>query len=458
MITQSLPSLCNANLEVPLATGGTHRYINLDNTASTSPLEVVARALDEVVPWYSSVHRGTGFASQVSTTLYENARHAVGTFVGARATDTVVFVRNTTEALNLLTHCIPFAADDVVLSTSVEHHANMLPWRRVATVIALPPPPSPAELITDIQRTFDNTKRHIAVVTITGASNVTGEVFPLREIADIAHKNGALFVVDAAQLAPHRAIDMADIGIDCIAFSGHKMYAPYGTGALVLPTSLAAKAEPLLAGGGAIDLVTLDDVSWTSPPDRLEAGSPNVLGAIAMGTAATALQGVGMDTVASHESDLLTHARPQLMDIPGITMHSLWNGPDIDRLGVATFSLEGTHHALLAAILSAEYAIGVRHGCFCAHPYVTHLLGIGRDEMEAVRSDITRGDKRNVPGAVRASFGIGTTREDIDHLTAALRHISENGPELEYAQDRQTGDFMPRNDNRPFPVFVHSSF
>jgi selenocysteine lyase/cysteine desulfurase len=447
------PKLCGAGIEVPLADGTQRRYVNLDCAASTQALEVVVTAVNDVLPWYSSVHRGAGHLSQVSTRLYEAARQAVGTFVGARPDDSVVFVRNTTDAINHLAACLRIPAGATVLTTEIEHHANMLPWRRLGPVEHLPPPRSPEALLASMEAALRSAGGRVAVVAVTGASNVTGEVMPVAEMARIAHAHGAIISVDAAQLAPHRTIDMAAMGVDCLALSGHKMYAPFGTGALVVRTALVADAEPLLAGGGAVDFVTVDDVLWTGMPDRLEAGSPNVIGAIALGVAATTLSAVGMDNIAEHERDLLARVDAGFANLRGVTRLRLWDGPDVDRLGVVTFTVDGLHHALVAAALSAEHAIGVRHGCFCAHPYITHLLGIDAAAADSVRSSLRRGERAGIPGAVRASFGIGTTERDIDAFIVAMAELMERGPRLAYAQDEHTGDFLPVTDARTWPRF-----
>src|SRR6202035_420766 len=240
----------------------------------------------------------------------------------------------------------------------------------------------------------------VAVVAVTGASNVTGEVMPVAEMARIAHAHGAIISVDAAQLAPHRTIDMAAMDVDCLALSGHKMYAPFGAGALVVRTALVADAEPLLAGGGAVDFVTVDDVLWTGMPDRLEAGSPNVIGAIALRVAAGTLSSIGGSRIAAHERDLLARVDAAFAGMPRLRRLRLWDDPSVDRLGVVTFTVEGMDHALVAAALSAEHAIGVRHGCFCAHPYITHLLGVSSNEAVSIRERLRRGEHRDIPGAV----------------------------------------------------------
>jgi selenocysteine lyase/cysteine desulfurase len=454
MITGALPRLCGADIEVPLADGTLRRYVNLDCAASTPALESVVTAVTEALPWYSSVHRGAGHLSQVSTRLYEAARQAVATFVGARDGDSVIFVRNTTDAINHLAACLRVPAGARVLTTEMEHHANMLPWRRLGAVEHLPPPASPARLLESMEAALRAGGGRFAVVAVTGASNVTGEVMPVAEMARLAHAHGAIISVDAAQLAPHRTIDMAATDVDCLAFSGHKMYAPFGAGALVVRTELVAEAEPLLAGGGAVDFVTVDDVLWTGMPDRLEAGSPNVIGAIALGVACTTLSTVGMERIAEHERELLARAEAGLSSLPRLQRLRLWHDPTADRLGVVTFTVEGMHHALVAGALSAEHAVGVRHGCFCAHPYITHLLGIDAVAADSVRNSLRRGERAGIPGAVRASFGIGTSERDIDAFVGALAELLERGPRLEYRQDDQTGDFLPVRDARTWPAFA----
>jgi selenocysteine lyase/cysteine desulfurase len=448
-----LPRLVGADLEVQLAGGETRSYVNLDMAASTPAMEAVADAVIEFLPWYSSVHRGAGFASQVSTRAYEAARSAVATFAGARASDAVIFVRNTTEAVNLLTHCLVLRPGHAVLSTIVEHHANMLPWRRLARVELLDPPESPEQLLAGLRRALEDRHRPIGIVAITGASNVTGEVFPVAEIGRLVHEYGALLAVDAAQLAPHRSIDMVAMGIDFLALSGHKMYAPFGGGVLIGPSAVLADAEPMLAGGGAVTYVTTDDVQWAPLPDRHEAGSPNVVGAIALGAACTVLEQTGMVHIGAHEKRLLAYLDEQIDDLPKLHRLRLWDGPDVDRLGVSTFTVDGMHHALVASVLSAEHAIGVRHGCFCAHPYITHLLGVGIADAHTIRERLRRGEHHEIPGAIRASFGIGTTVEHIDRLVAALREITTRGPKLDYVEDPHTGDYLPVDDQRRLPAF-----
>jgi selenocysteine lyase/cysteine desulfurase len=407
--------LLGSDVEVPCADGHLRRYVNLDYAASTPVMAAVWDVVEAFVPWYSSVHRGTGAKSQVSTAAYEHARDVVAHFAGAPEAS-VVFVRNTTEAVNVLATALPPGTR--VLSTPVEHHANMLPWRRHELQL-LPFTTSADELLTVTARALREAPADL--LAVTGASNVTGEVWPLKELASLAHAHGAQLFVDAAQLAPHRALRMAETGIDHLAISGHKLYAPFGAGALVSQSPLGG--EPLLHGGGAIKLVTLDDVIWADAPDRFEAGSPNVIGAVALAAACEALETIGMDALADREKALAKHLDNGLGTVPGLKQLTLWPGHE-ERVGVASFTLAGHKAKALAARLSADYAIGVRHGCFCAHPLITRLLQISEAESRRLQAALRAGLEPELPGAVRASLGLGTTVADIDALIGALDEIS----------------------------------
>jgi selenocysteine lyase/cysteine desulfurase len=443
-----LPLLLGADLEVPCVDGRSRRYVNLDYAASTPVMAEVWAAVEAFVPWYSSVHRGTGVKSQVSTAAFEEARSAVAAFVGAGADDHVVFVRNTTEAINVLAAALPEGTR--VLSSPAEHHANMLPWRR-HDVRLLPFTRSADELLHVCERVLREARAPIDLVAVSGASNVTGEIWPVAQLAALAHHHGAELFVDAAELAPHRPIDMTRSGIDHLAFSGHKLYAPFGAGALVAGARRLAARSPLLRGGGAVKLVTLDDVIWADSPERHEAGSPDVVGVVALAAACRLLREIGMDTVAAHERLLAARLWNGLLSVPGLDTLRLWKAGATDRVGVATFTLDGCPHPLLAAILSAEHAIGVRHGCFCAHPLITRLLGVSDAELGRLRSELQAGRRPLLPGAVRASIGLGTTAADIDRLLGALHELGDSGPRWRYRHVREHDEYEPVG-RRPVPA------
>ncbi len=430
--------LLGAETVVPCVDGRSRRYVNLDYAASTPVMAAVWNAVEAFVPWYSSVHRGSGVKSQISTAAFEDARETIADFVGACGDDIVVFVRNTTEAINVLAAALPEGAG--VLSSVVEHHSNLLPWRRHALRL-LPATGSPDELLDACERALRSARPRIELLAVTGASNVTGEVWPVAELAEVAHAHGAQLFVDAAQLAPHRPIDMAGSGIDFLALSGHKLYAPFGAGALVGDGRRLQERAPLLHGGGAIELVTPDDVIWSDGPQRHEAGSPNVVGAVALAAACRALLDLGMDAVAERERELAASLWSALSGVPGLRRLTLWP-EDVERVGVATFNLEGYRDPLLAAILSAEHAIGVRHGCFCAHLLMTRLLGIPDAEIDRLASDLRAGQRPALPGAVRASLGLGSTRDDIDRLVDALCEIADIGPRSRYVHQASHDEYQ----------------
>jgi selenocysteine lyase/cysteine desulfurase len=424
---------------VPCVDGTGRPYLSLDAAASTPALPAVAQRVTDFLPWYSSVHRGAGWKSQLATAAYEEAREAALAFAGRSGTDDVAIIcRNTTEAINHLAYRLALAPDDVVVTTVVEHHANLLPWARLARRRYVECGPDGTFTTHDVVAALDASPRP-KLLSVTGASNVTGWMPPVDELIDAAHARGIPVLVDGAQLAPHRPLPAA---ADFVAWSGHKMYAPFGAGVLIGPRAAFATGDPFLAGGGAVDLVDLDEVVWTDPPEREEAGSPNVLGAVALHAAIDELATIGWDRIAAHDTALALRLRNGLADIDGVRI--LGAIPDDRLLPVVSFVVEDVPHALVAARLSAEHAIGVRHGCFCAHPYLLRLLDVPEAEVAAYHDAVRRGDRRRIPGAVRASAGLSTTEADVDRLLAAVASIAGDGPSrVTYVQDEHTGDYWP---------------
>jgi selenocysteine lyase/cysteine desulfurase len=397
--------------------------VNLDYAATTPALQATLDAVSAFLPHYGSVHRGGGRRSALSTDAFEVARSAVAGFVGCPAASSTIFVRNTTEAANVLAAALP--AGSRVLCTPFEHHANLLPWR-VHRVEHLPFVGSADDLVEalDVELTAARVVDHpFGLVAVSGASNVSGEVTPLSELAAVAHSHGARVFVDAAQLAPHRPIDMAADGIDFLAFSGHKLYAPFGTGALIARDETLADGLPLLRGGGAVRLVSLEDVAWSELPHRYEAGTPNTVGAVALGAACRALSEYGMSRLREDEQRLGERLWSGLQEIRGVRLLRMWRSA-ADRVGVAAFTVPGHDSHGVAAELSDRFGIAVRSGAFCAHPLVAHLLGVPSTEVDGLFREIADGAEVRVPGAVRASIGVGVSEEAIDRLLEALEAIS----------------------------------
>ncbi len=432
--------LVGDGLAAPCIDGRERPYLSLDAAASTGALPAVAERVAEFMPRYSSIHRGAGWKSQLATADYEEARAAALAYAGKTGDDDVaVICRNTTEAVNHLAYRLRLEPDDVVVTTVVEHHANLLPWARLARRRYVDCGTDGTFDADDVAAALDDGPR-ARLLAVTGASNVTGWIPPVDAIVAAAHERGVPVLVDAAQVAAHRPLPG---GADFLAWSGHKMYAPYGGGVLVGPRRTFETGDPFLAGGGAVDLVDLDEVVWTDPPEREEAGSPNVVGAVALHAAIDELRRIGWPAIVAHDDAMARRLRAGLAAIPGV--HLLGPGLDTPTLPVATFVVDGAHHALVAARLSAEHAIGVRHGCFCAHPYLLRLLGLDPTEVADYRSAVLRGDRRHIPGAVRASAGLSTTAADIDRFLAAVADIAAgDDPPVPYDQDPDTGDYWPR--------------
>jgi len=439
-MTSALLPLVGDDIEVPCVDGVDRRYLSFDAAASTGALPEVAQRVAEFVPRYSSVHRGAGWKSQEATAAYEEAREAALRFAERQEGDDVAIIcRNTTEAINHLAYRLRLGPDEVVVSTVVEHHANLLPWSRTAAGRYIECGSSGVFDLEDVTRAIERGPRP-RLLAVTGASNVTGWVPPIEAIVEVAHDHGVPVLVDAAQLAPHRPMPRT---ADFLAWSGHKMYAPFGAGILLGPRDAFVDGDPFLAGGGAVDLVDLDAVVWTDPPEREEAGSPNVIGAIALHAAIDGLKGLGWDRIRAHDDELARRLHDGLDGIDGVRV--LGTIPEHDRLPVASFVVEGVPHALVAARLSAEFAIGVRHGCFCAHPYLMRLLDLDHDEIARYRAAVQRGDRREVPGAVRASAGINTTGADVDRLLDAVATVAQaRALPVGYEQDTHTGDYWPQ--------------
>ncbi|MDT0327288.1 aminotransferase class V-fold PLP-dependent enzyme [Nocardiopsis lambiniae] len=416
---------------VPLVTGEHVEYANLDYAASAPCLTPVADALSAALPYYASVHRGAGHHSQVSTDAYERARRSVARFLGVRTepADAVVFVRGTTDALNLLARSVPQGCTVVVFES--EHHASLLPWEHPASqagaVIRLPLPGSPEAAVDAARAALATAPQGPRLLCVTAASNVTGEIWPVEELVAAAHAEGARVVVDAAQYVPHLPFHLERTGADYVALSAHKLYAPFGSGVLAGRADWLREAVPYLSGGGATRSVTDHDVVWNDLPARHEAGSPNVLGAVALAAACDTLTPKVQESLHIRESALVERLRAGLAEIDGVHELSLW-GDEHPRVGIVSFVVDGLPADLLAAALSAEYGIGVRDGLFCAHPLTRHLLPEGHGQ------------------AVRASLGIGTTWEHVDRLVGAVADLVAHGPCREYAD--ADGRLVPIPDPR----------
>ncbi len=451
-----MPTLKNESLrqltigideEVPVLGGKKLRYINFDNAASTPTLKPVVDKVDEFLKWYSNVHRGTGFKSKLSSWAFETSRQRIAEFVNGNQKERIVlFAKNATEAINHLAHRFPFRKDSVVLTTIMEHHSNELPWRKAAHVVHIGVLPDGRVDENDFQQKLQTYKDRIQLVAVTGASNVTGYVNPIHSYARWAHEIGSKFFCDAAQLAPHRPIDMKSPGdpecIDYLAFSAHKIYAPYGLGVLIAERKPFEQGDPDIVGGGTVDIVNLENAYWSELPDKEEAGTPDIVGAVALAAAINLLHDIGWKTIIDHESELTRYALEKIREIPGIVIYGDADpGRSHERLGVISLNIEKIPHALTAAILNYEWAVGTRNGCFCAHPYVKAIMHVNEHDAKKMEAEILRRDRSHLPGTVRISFGIYNTTDEIDILSEALHAIALGKYQDGYLLNKERGEY-----------------
>lgn len=414
------------NTLVPLADESKVPYINFDNAATTPPFISVMDKINDFCPYYSSVHRGTGYKSILSTQLYEQARNIVLDFVkGDPSYHTVIFLQNTTQAINKLSYrLMDEIQDDIVLSTYMEHHSNDLPWRYRYNTDYVDLDNSGRLSLEHLEYLLKKYKGKVKLLTVTGASNVTGYINPIHEMAELAHRYGSKILVDGAQLIPHHPVDLKPVGhpqhIDYIVFSGHKMYAPFGTGVLIAPKDKFEKGISEYIGGGTVDLVTPKEVRWLPPPYREEAGTPNLLGVIALIESINTLQRLNMEKISKYEKDLTRYTLENIKTVPNLI---LYDDEDIEnKVSILSFNIQGLYHETVAIALALEEGIAVRNGCFCAQPYIQKLLNISMDNIDKYKEneDFPR------PGTVRISYGLYNNHKEIDNFIDLLKRIGNN--------------------------------
>ena len=409
--------------------------INLDNAATTPPFKDVVREIERKLKCYGSIGRGKGQKSEYSTEVYANGRDIVKDFVGGTSDIyTVFYVDNTTDGINKLSSALIESDEDIILTTRMEHHANDLPWRERARVIYAEVDENGRLIIDDIERILEAYNGAVKYVSVTAASNVTGYVNDVHYIAKLAHRYGAKIVVDGAQIVAHRAFSMlgktAEENIDFFVFSAHKMYSPFGGGAVVGLTDVLSKHLPMFYGGGMVEAVCDNSVIYAHAPDRYEAGSPNYPGVVGMLKAIEILKHIGFDYIVRHEQHLLRKVLDGLKSIPGVILYA--DNEDIsDRVGIVTFNLQGIKSEDVANMLAGYRGIAVRHAAFCAHPYVRRLTG----EPETVPCSPPK-------GMVRVSFGIYNNEKDVDCFLAAIKEILFRKHLTAIARDRTAGTLL----------------
>ncbi|QHS23145.1 cysteine desulfurase [Virgibacillus sp. MSP4-1] len=381
-----------------------HPLVYLDSAATSQKPQPVIEKINEYYSMHNSnVHRGVHTLGNRATEGYEGAREKVRKFIHAKSTKEIIFTRGTTTSINTIAYSYArthLTEGDEIVLTPMEHHSNIIPWQQAAKAAGaelkyLPLQSDGTIRLEDVENTVSERTK---IVAMGHVSNVLGTINPIKETAEIAHRNGAIMVVDGAQSTPHKTVDVQDLDCDFFTFSGHKMCGPSGVGVLYGKKELLEEMEPVEFGGEMIDFVGLYDSTWKELPWKFEGGTPIIAGAIGLGAAIDYLEDIGLDNIHKHEQELAAYALEQFRKIDGAEVY----GPE-ERAGLVTFNLDGVHPHDVATVLDQD-GIAVRAGHHCAQPLMKWL---------------------NVTATARASFYLYNTREDIDILVAGLRKTKE---------------------------------
>jgi len=379
----------------------------LDSAASSlTPEPVVNKIVEFYHEYRANVERGVHRWSQRASEEYESAHEEVARFISAPGAENVAMVKNTTEAINLVANALDWSKEDGVVTSVIEHHSNFITWLRVRQRygVGLKVVRSSEEGVFDLgewEKAVDDSTKLVAV---THVSNVLGCIVPVKEIAEIAHEHGALVLVDGAQGVPHIPVDVTDMGVDYLAFSGHKMLGPTGSGGLYIADQVLEETEPLCIGGGTIADVSIDDYALAVPPMRFEAGTPSIAQVIGLGEACRYLTRVGMKEVEAWDKRLANRLLDGLTELEGVEVYGPQD-PEM-RVGLATFNVDGMNPHDVALTLDEEYGIATRSGHHCALPLMKELFGLRE-------------------GNVRASTYLYNTLEEVDRLVSAVEEISK---------------------------------
>jgi cysteine desulfurase/selenocysteine lyase len=377
----------------------------LDSAASAQKPRRVLDAMEHFYTTsYANIHRGVYQLAAEATRCYEGARDKVQRFLGASDRREIIFVRNATEAINLVARTWAeenLGAGDEILISAMEHHANIVPWQmlgeRIGTKLRVAPINERGEL--NVERFGEMLGERVKLVAITHVSNALGTVNPLSEIIAMSKRRGATVLVDGAQAVPHMSVDVAALGCDFYAFSGHKLFGPSGIGVLYGRLPVLESMPPFMGGGEMIETVTFDKTTYAPVPTKFEAGTPDIAGAIGLGAAIDYIEEIGLDRIATWEHMLLEYANAELADIEGLR----FIGTARDKAAVISFVLDGIHAHDVGTALDME-GVAVRVGHHCAQPL-----------MELFE----------VPATVRASFSLYNTKDEIDKLVEAIRMTQE---------------------------------
>ena len=396
--------------KVPIINNNEIIAINLDNAATTPVFKSVLDRISKACELYGAIGRGLGQKSEYSTKIYAESRDYILNFFNAsKEKYTVIFVNNTTEGINRLSNILIEDKNHIVITTRMEHHSNDLPWRGKCNLKYIEVDENGRLKLDELEYLLDKNKGLIKYVTITAASNVTGYINNLSYLSNLVHKYDAKLIIDGAQIVAHKKIDFSKTNVDYLVFSAHKMYAPFGSGAIIGLKEDFERLNSDLKGGGTVDTVLDNSEVLLPPPEKNEAGSPNFFGAIALVQAMKELENIGYDVIEKNEKILLEHAIKGLNSIKDVIAYGDNFNID-DRLGIVVFNINNIYHAECAKLLANLRAIAVRQGAFCAHPYVKRLLNVKDEDYGRHLVDNTC----KIPGMVRASFGVYNSIKELD--------------------------------------------
>ena len=441
----------------PLATGEVTRRVYLDSTASTLMMGAAHRAMSAFLEHYANTHSLMHNSARLATQAYGWAHDRILRFVGADPEAYTCFFTGSgvTAGMNRLARVFRDLrpGKDTVLVSIMEHHSNDLPHRKhLGRVIHLPVDSRPEGLgcvdLEAMERVLKREQGRVNYVAITGVSNVTGIINPIGQIARLAHEYGALVLIDGAQMVAHLPVQMSGHSdpredLDALVFSGHKTYVPGSPGVVIARREHLAAIEPEEVGGGMVERVFTERYTVSSKfPDREEAGTPNIPGAIGLAAAIEVLDRIGMDVLVAEERQIIEYAIERLKAIPELSIYGSTDTQACPRAASISFNVAGLDHSLVAAVLNDYHNIAVRNECFCAHPYVIEMISDQAAEYLAMSDAELAASCEPKPGMVRASFGLYNTRKDVDLLVAAIRDIVTNrgrylplyalGPDREY--------------------------
>jgi cysteine desulfurase/selenocysteine lyase len=399
--------------------------INFDNAATTPPIKSSIEYIEKLSNTYASIGRGTGQKAEITTDLYKESKNFLMDFFNIKDKEkyVVIYVNNTTEGINKLAKTLIKRPNEIILTSRMEHHSNDLPWRNRGKVEYIEVDENGRLIIEELEQKLKKNYGSVKYVSLTGASNVTGYINDIHFIAKLVHKYDAKLIVDGAQLVPHRRINISgntdDEQIDFLVFSSHKIYSPFGVGVIIGLKEDFANSNPDYLGGGTVELVLDNEITYLPPPERNEAGTQNFLGIMALINSLRVINTIGYDYIEKQENILLTHTLNGFKSIPKIINYGDTQNIS-DRLGITTFNIENMYHHDVADILAKKKGISVRHGWFCAHPYCRRLMNVSEEESK----EFLENTAKKMLGMVRVSFALYNSIDEVNMFLNVLEDIS----------------------------------